>query len=97
MAVRVTHASTVTELAADTVTFIIATRFHGGDVNVTVRLDDKYNHTFLATVENPTVLVELVGIDKIGTAAGPMTINHVTNPASYSVKRGDVGGVVFKF
>lgn len=96
MSVRVTHAGKVVDLPAQDVTFIIATRFHGGDINVKLKLDGSQEHTFLATEENPTILFELIGLDKVGRVSGPMTANYTSQPVSYSVKRGDVGGV-FRF
>jgi len=96
MSIRITYGGKVKEIPAKTVDHICATRFHGGDINVGLRLDGNQDHTFLATKEKPTILIELVGIQKVEHVLGPMTANYTTTPISYFIKRGSAGGV-FRF
>ena len=92
MSVLVKIGNATKQLAAESVTAIIATRFDGGDINVVLILDnDAHRHTFVTTVWHPTIHFELVDIDTIGRVVGPVSVDARGSPITATVKRGHVG------
>ena len=92
MSVLVRIGNATKQLAAESVTAIIATRFDGGDINVVLILDnDTQRHTYTTTAWHPTIHFELVDIDTIGRVVGPVSVDATHAPITVTVQRGHVG------
>ena len=92
--VRITHGGLIREIPAKRVTRFIATRYHGGDINVVLGLDDNPDLTFMVDNSAPRLVMELNGIKTVGHVCGSISGNPCATPPNYVVEKGSVGNAL---